>query len=387
MFLHHANEAKGTAVKAAILEAPATELIVEDIEYQEPLTGEVLVRIAASGVCHSDLHVVHGTQSTPLPVVLGHEGAGIVEEVGDNVKRVKVGDHVVLSWVPYCGQCQYCLSGHPNLCSVVYSSLAAGTLLDGTSRLIRRGGPLYHYSFISSFAEYAVVPESGCVVIRPEIPLDKAALVGCAVMTGVGAAINTAQVRPGSSVAVIGAGGVGLNIMQGAQLAGAAVIIAIDLNPSKLERATTFGATHVINPSQIDPFEAIRQLTGGVGVDYSFEAVGLPGTMRQCWEMARPGGTVVMVGIAPEGSKLTLPATRVVREERRLMGSFYGSARPHVDMPMILDLYIAGKIKLDELATHRFSLEEINHAVQALESGEAVRPIIVYDNGKQAIDG
>src|SRR6266581_627582 len=373
---------KGRLVKAAILEAPTTDLIVEYIDCQEPKAGEVLVRIAASGVCQSDLHVVHGTQTTPLPVVLGHEGAGTVEAVGPNVTRVKVGNHVVLSWLPYCGQCVYCLSGHPNLCSVAYAALAKGTLLDGTSRLSRSGKPIYHYSFISSFAEYAVVPEAGCVIIRPDIPLDKAALVGCAVMTGVGAAINTAQVRPGSSVAVIGAGGVGLNIMQGAQLAGAAVIIAIDLNPSKLERATTFGATHTINAAEVEAVAAVRELTKGVGADFSFAAVGRPQTMRQCWEMARSGGTAVMVGVSPEGSELSLPANRVVREERRLMGSFYGSARPHIDMPMILELYMAGKLKLDELVTHRFSLEKINEAVRSLESGEAVRPVIVYDNGK-----
>ncbi|MFL5629472.1 MAG: zinc-binding dehydrogenase [Ktedonobacteraceae bacterium] len=365
-------------MKAAILETAATDLVVEYIDCQEPQAGEVLVRIAASGVCQSDLHVIHGSQSTPLPVVLGHEGAGVVEAVGPNVTRVKVGDPVVLSWVPYCGQCVYCMSGHPNLCTVVYAALAKGTLLDGTSRLSRLGKPVYHYSFISSFAECAVIPESGCVVIGPDIPLDKAALVGCAVMTGVGAAINTARVQPGSTVAVIGAGGVGLNAMQGAKLAGAISIIAIDVNPLKLALAATFGATHVINATEVNVVAAVRELTKGVGVDYSFEAVGRPETMRQCWEMARPGGTVVMVGIAPEGSELSLPANRVVREERRLVGSFYGSARPHIDMPMILELYMAGKLKLDELATHRFSLEKINEAVHALESGEAIRPVIIY---------
>jgi len=369
------------SVKAAILEAPATELVVESIDYQEPQVGEVLVWIAASGVCHSDLNVVHGTQTSPLPVVLGHEGAGIVEVVGPNVTRVQVGDHVVLSWVPSCGQCVYCLSGHPNLCSVAYAAMANGTLLDGTSRLSRSSRPVYHYSFISSFAEYAVVPEAGCVVIRPDIPLDKAALVGCAVMTGVGAALNTAHVQPGSTVAVIGAGGVGLNVMQGAQLAGALSIIAIDVNPSKLALARTFGATHTINAAEVEAVAAVRELTKGVGADFSFEAVGRPQTMRQCWEMARSGGTAVMVGVSPEGSELSLPANRVVREERRLMGSFYGSARPHIDMPMILELYMAGKLKLDELVTHRFSLDQINEAVSSLESGEAVRPVII--NNKQ----
>ena len=364
-------------MKAALLEAPGTELIVEDIDCQEPQAGEVLVRIVASGVCHSDLNVVHGTQTSPLPVVLGHEGAGIVEAIGPNVTRVKVGDHVVLSWVPSCGQCVYCLSGHPNLCSVAYAAMTNGTLLDGTSRLSRSGKPVYHYSFISSFADYAVVPEAGCVIIRQDIPLDKAALVGCAVMTGVGAAINTAHVQPGSAVAVIGAGGVGLNVMQGAQLAGALSIIAIDVNPSRLARAGTFGATHTINAAKTDAVEAVRELTKGVGADFSFEAAGRPETMRQCWEMAHPGGTVVMIGLAPQGSELSLPANRVVREERRLMGSFYGSARPHIDMPMILELYMAGKLKLDELVTHRFSLDEINEAVSSLESGEAIRPVII----------
>lgn len=367
-------------MKAAILEAPATDLVVDRIDIQEPHSGEVLVRLAASGVCHSDLHVVHGTQTTPLPSVLGHEGAGSVEAVGPNVTSVKVGDHVVLSWTPYCGRCVFCLSGQPNLCSMVAATMSKGTLMDGTSRLTRSGKPVYHYSFISSFAEYAVVPESGCVVIEPNIPLDKAALVGCAVMTGVGAAINTARVQPGSVVAVMGAGGVGLNAIQGSRLAGAASIIAIDVNPTKLARARTFGATHVINSAKVNALAAVRELTKGIGADYTFEAVGRPETMRQCWEMARSGGTVVMIGISPEGSELSLPANRVVREERRLLGSFYGSARPHIDMPMILNLYMAGKLMLDELVTHRFSLEQINEAVHALESGEAIRPVIILDN-------
>ncbi|MFL5691085.1 MAG: zinc-binding dehydrogenase [Ktedonobacteraceae bacterium] len=367
-------------MKAAILEAPATDLVVDRIDIQEPRSGEVLVRLAASGVCHSDLHVVHGTQTTPLPSVLGHEGAGSVEAVGPNVMSVKVGDHVVLSWTPYCGRCVFCLSGQPNLCSMVAATMSKGTLMDGTSRLTRSGKPVYHYSFISSFAEYAVVPESGCVVIEPNIPLDKAALVGCAVMTGVGAAINTARVQPGSVVAVMGAGGVGLNAIQGSRLAGAASIIAIDVNPTKLARARTFGATQVINSAKVNALAAVRELTKGIGADYTFEAVGRPETMRQCWEMARSGGTVVMIGISPEGSELSLPANRVVREERRLLGSFYGSARPHIDMPMILNLYMAGKLMLDELVTHRFSLEQINEAVHALESGEAIRPVIILDN-------
>jgi S-(hydroxymethyl)glutathione dehydrogenase/alcohol dehydrogenase len=217
------------------------------------------------------------------------------------------------------------------------------------------------------------------VVIEPDIPLDKAALVGCAVMTGVGAAINTAHVQPGSTVAVIGAGGVGLNAIQGARLAGAASILAVDVHPAKLARATTFGATHLVNAAETDAIAMVRELTRG-GADFSFEAVGHPQTMRQCWDMTRPGGTVVMIGIAPEGSELSLPANRVVREERRLMGSFYGSARPHIDMPMILNLYMAGKLLLDELVTHRFSLEQINEAVHTLESGEAIRPVVIYNN-------
>jgi S-(hydroxymethyl)glutathione dehydrogenase/alcohol dehydrogenase len=263
---------------------------------------------------------------------------------------------------------------------MVAATMSKGTLMDGTSRLTRSGKPVYHYSFISSFAEYAVVPESGCIVIEPGIPLDKAALVGCAVMTGVGAAINTARVQPGSVVAVIGAGGVGLNAIQGSRLAGAASIIAIDVNPAKLARALTFGATRVINSAEVNALAAVRELTKGIGADYTFEAVGRPETMRQCWEMARSGGTVVMIGISPEGSELSLPANRVVREERRLLGSFYGSARPHIDMPMILNLYMAGKLMLDELVTHRFSLEQINEAVHSLESGEAIRPVIILDN-------
>lgn len=364
-------------IKAAILYEPKSDLVVEDVELGDPRADEVLVRIMATGLCHSDLHVVTGDMQVPLPVVLGHEGAGIVETVGGSVTRVKVGDHVALSWAPECGECRYCITGRPNLCTTSARKVLDGTLLDGTSRLsTSEGDELKHFSFLSTFAESAVVPEASCVPIDHDVPFAPASLVGCAVMTGIGAAMNNAKVRPGSNVVVYGAGGVGLNVIQGAAICGAEKIVVIDVNQDKESVARNFGATHFVNPRETDIGEAIGELTDGFGADYVFEAIGLLDTMSEAYDITARGGTVVYIGIAPDGSKLQLPAVHVPREEKVVTGSFYGGARPLIDFPAILRLYKQGKVKLDELVSERVPLERINAELGKVHSGEAIRVVV-----------
>ena len=365
-------------MKAAVFYQYNAPLKVEEIEIDKPKRGEVLVKLAASGVCHSDLSVINGTiPFPPPPAVLGHEGAGIVEEVGGDVTAVKPGDHVILSWRPSCGKCGYCVTGRPQLCQTIAMPLLQGYLPDGTSRLHKAGRDIMHFTGVSSFAEYAVVPETGIVKIRPDVPLEAAALVGCGVMTGVGAVINTAKVEPGSSVAVIGCGGVGLNAVQGAALAGAEKIIAIDLNPKKLQLAKQFGATHLVNARDEDPVSRVLALTDGLGADYAFEVIGRADTAVQAYNSIRPGGTAVVVGVAKLDDMMTIPAVSLL-QEKTLKGSIYGSARPSVDMPKLLNLYMNKKLKLDELVSRRIKLEEINSAFEWLEKGEVARSVIIY---------
>lgn len=363
-------------MKAAIYHGPKQPLRVQEVELLPPGRGEVLVRIAAAGVCHSDLHFVDGLIPHPAPAVLGHEGAGVVEAVGEGVTYVRPGDHVILSFIPTCGQCPYCIVGRPNLCTVGNRAATRGTLLDGTTRLRLGEQAVYHMTCTSCFAERAVVPESGLVKIREEMPLDRAALIGCGVMTGVGAAMNTARVQPGSTVAVIGCGGVGLNVIQGAALAGAAVIIAIDVIEGKLELARQFGATHTVNAAREDPVAAVRSLSPG-GADYAFEVIGRPETMRQAYDATRRGGMAVVVGLAPPGAELSIPAGSLL-QEKVLTGSSYGGARPRVDFPRLVDLYLAGKLKLDELISRVYPLEEINDAFEAMRRGEVARSIVRF---------
>ena len=365
-------------MKAAVYYEQNAPLKVEDVQIDKPQSGEVLVKIAASGVCHSDLSVMNGSiPFPPPPAVLGHEGAGIVEEVGSAVTGVQPGDHVILSWRPSCGRCNYCVTGRPQLCQTAGMELMTGGLLDGTSRMHKGGTDIHHFTGVSSFAEYAVVPETGIVKIRSDVPLEAAALVGCGVMTGVGAAINTAKVEPGTSAVVIGCGGVGLNTIQGAALAGAEKIIAVDLNPNKLELATQFGATHCVNPNDGDPVTQVQALTDGLGADYAFEVIGRADTAVQAYHSIRPGGTAVVVGVAKPDDMLTIPAISLL-QEKTLKGSLYGSARPSVDMPRLLDLYMNKKLKLDELVSRRISLEEINDAFEWMEKGEVARSVIVF---------
>ncbi len=361
-------------MKAAVLYEYKQPLVIEEIDLDPPKQGEVLVRMTSSGVCHSDYHTMVGDVPWTLPVVLGHEGAGIVEEVGPGVTTVAPGDPVVLSFIPGCGKCRYCAIGRPNLCIVREKSRSL--MLDGTSRLHKGSQTIYHYSWVSCFAEYAVLPEDGVIKVRKEMPMDKLCLIGCAVMTGVGAVINCAKVTPGSSVVVIGAGGIGLNVIQGATLAGAEKIIAVDVQQNKLDYAKLFGATDLVNASQVDPVKAVLDLTGG-GADYAFEAIGLINTAEQALASVHRGGMAVIIGIPPSGTQMKVDPT-VLREERILTGTSYGSARPRFDMPKLIDLYLAGKLKLDELVTKYYSLEEINTAYQDLLEGRLARGIIKF---------
>ncbi len=364
-------------IQAAILTEAHQPFVIDEVELDEPRAGEVLVKIAASGVCHSDYHLVSGVTKHPMPVVPGHEGAGVVQEVGAGVTRVKVGDHVTLNWAPDCGHCFYCLHGKPNLCETYLEPIWAGTMLDGTPRLHWKGQPVYHFCGLASFAEYAVVPQESCVKIREDVPLTIAALVGCAVATGVGAVMYTAEVHPGESVVVFGCGGVGLNILQGAALCGAETIIAVDTNPAKMELAKQFGATHTLMANE-NPIKAIRELTGGRGSDHAFEAVGIPELQEQAFKATRRGGVLTLAGLSPMGTGTNLPGAIITRHEKVIKGSYYGTVNANRDFPMLIDLYMAGKLKLDELVSHQYPLSEINEAYAAMLSGTVARGVVVF---------
>jgi len=350
-------------VRAAVFFGPEQGLTVSnDVEIEPPREEEVLVRLAYSGVCHSDYRVVRGEWDSALPIVLGHEGAGIVERVGRRVRDVSVGDHVILVWTANCRRCFWCTSGRPNLCEIVPTTSYLGVLHDGTTRLRLGSIPVYSYSGVGSFADYAVVPETGAVRIRPDMPLDKAALIGCAVATGVGACINTARVEAGTTALVVGCGGVGLAIVQGCKLSGAGRIIAADIVERKLAIARQLGATDVINARGVDLAEAARELTGGRGVDYAFEAIGNKATIEQIIDAIRPGGTAVVVGEAATGVRVELDPFLLADRERVVMGSSYGSIRPSIDFPRLVDLYMRGQLQLDGLVSRVRPLEEVQEA-------------------------
>ena len=364
-------------MQAAILTKINTPFQIETVDLAPPQAGEVLVKMAASGVCHSDWHVVEGLSYFPLPIICGHEGAGIVEAVGEGVANLQPGDHVSLNFRAYCGSCFYCQNGKPNLCEVYSPVLRSGLQKDGTSRINWRGEPVYIMTGLGCFAEYVVIPEVAAVPVRQDVPLEVAALVGCAVSTGVGAAMYTADVRPGESAAVYGAGGVGLNIIMGAALCGADPIIAIDTNSTKMEIAREFGATHTLYSDETT-VEQIQELTDGRGADHVFESVGLQTLQETAFEATRPGGTLTLVGLTPVGSGTNLPGAVITRTEKVIRGSFYGSVHPQRDFPMFLDMYRNGKLMLDELVTRRYSLAEINEAYQNMLTGEVARGIIVF---------
>jgi NDMA-dependent alcohol dehydrogenase len=361
-------------VRAAVLRAVGELLAIEEVELAPPGPGEVLVTLAACGVCHSDWNVISGATPNPLPAVLGHEGAGVVEEVGEGVEAVALGDHVVLSWLPACGRCFYCLRGRPVLCDVAMADMFRGTLPGGVLRLSLDGEPLYHYSYLSAFAERCVVPEGCCVRIRKDAPLDVAALVGCAVMTGFGAVVNRARVEPGSAVVVFGAGGVGLSAVMGARLAGARTIVAADPVAFKRETALELGATHSVELGAAR--ELLRELTDGRGADVAVDTAGVPGIVAQAYDSVRRGGTVIAVGIPPVGATADLPGPGLPREEKVVTGSFYGSCRPQADMPLVLDLFMEGRLPLDRLVTRTYRLDEVNEAFAAMNAGEVARAVV-----------
>jgi S-(hydroxymethyl)glutathione dehydrogenase/alcohol dehydrogenase len=363
-------------VRAAVLREVNEPLSVEDVELAEPGAGEVEVRLCAAGVCHSDWNVVTGATTNPLPAVLGHEGAGVVTRVGPGVEALAEGDHVVLSWLPACGRCFYCAQGRRVLCDVAMADMFRGTLPGGTLRLSHNGGPLYHYSYLSAFAERCVVPEGCCVRVRDDAPFEVAALVGCAVMTGFGAAVNRAQVGPGQVVAVFGAGGVGLSAVMGARYAGAQAVVAVDPVEFKRKTALELGATHALDPTSEDVVPALRELTAGRGADAALDTAGVPGIVAQAYASVRRGGTIVAVGLPAEGVTANIPASDLPREEKVVTGSFYGSCDPQVDMPRVIDLYMDGRLPLDRLVSRTYPLDEINEAFAAMNSGEVVRAVI-----------
>jgi S-(hydroxymethyl)glutathione dehydrogenase/alcohol dehydrogenase len=362
-------------MKAAVLYDSRTPMVIEEVQLDDPGPNEVLVQVAAGGVCRTDLHVLKGEWTARFPIVLGHEAAGAVAAVGAGVTRVRPGDPVVLTFKPHCGYCEPCMSGRPHLCAGLGGP--GGTLPGGHTRLSKGGQPIHHFARTAAFAEYAVLHESSVVLIGPATPMEVAALVGCSVTTGVGAVLNTARVRPGSTVAVIGCGGVGLNVIQGARLANAGRIIAVDVSQEKLEFAERFGATDTVDAREASPVDAIRRLTGG-GADYTFEALGSAETIRTAFEAVRTGGTATVVGMAPVGEYAQIDAFALAVQEKTLQGSFYGSARTHVDMPKYLALAQAGKLDLGALVTRRYPLEAINEAYAALDRGEVGRGVIVF---------
>jgi len=363
-------------MRAAVLHRFNQPMVVESVELAPPREGEVRVKVAACGLCHTDLSIQRGLIPLPPPRILGHEGAGIVEEVGPGVTTLGSGDRVVLSFIYPCGRCPECGRGRPAHCQVARTAMVSGRGADGRTRFTLQGEDLPHW--VGAFAGSTVVPENACVKIRPDVPLDRACLVGCGVTTGIGAVLNTAKVEAGATVAVFGAGGVGLNVIQAAVLAGASRIIAVDRVPAKLDLACEFGASDTIDASQHDPGTAIRDLTGGRGVDYAFEVVGDAKVIEQAFASLALGGTCCVVGVPAFGSTVTLPAELFGMEERALIGTFYGSARPHYDIPRILDLYMAGRLKLDQLVTRTFPLTGINLAFEALAQGSVARAVIVH---------
>ena len=360
-------------MKAAVLNEVRKPLEIEEVSISKPRAREVLVRTVAAGVCHSDLHFQNGSYPYPLPCILGHESAGIVEQVGSDVAYVKPGDHVITCLSAFCGHCEYCLTGHMSLCQE--PELQRG--INDEPRLSRDGSPIAQFINLSSFAEYMLVHEHAVAKIREDMPMDRAALIGCGVTTGVGAVIHTAAVEPGSTVAVIGCGGVGLSCVNGADLAGASRIIAIDTVKSKLELARKFGATDTVDASEVDPVAAVRELTGG-GVHYSFEAIGLKSTTEQAWKMIGAGGCATVIGMIPVGTNIEIHGPELLRE-KKLQGSSMGSNRFRVDMPRFVDFYLAGKLHLDDMISGRIGLGDINSAFEALEVGELARNVVMFE--------
>jgi S-(hydroxymethyl)glutathione dehydrogenase/alcohol dehydrogenase len=369
----------GLTMRACVLREPGRPPAVETVHLEPPRAGEVLVRVAAAGVCHSDIHLADGLLGAGRwPMVLGHEGAGVIESVGDGVTHVARGDHVVFCLVASCGQCEACRSGRRTLCEPVGVQSVAGHLPDGSSRLRAADGTvLQHGLTIACFAQYAVVAAAGAIPIPDDLPLWQAALLGCGVVTGFGAVANAARVRIGERVAVIGCGGVGLQVIAAARLAGAATIIAVDRRPEKLDHALRRGATHAVDASRVEAGAEIVKLTGG-GVDHAFEVVGTAATIRTAWDAIRPGGTAVVVGLAPKGVEVPLPAIEFL-SEKSILGSYYGSADPAQAFPGLVELVRSGRLELADMVSHLIDLDGVPEALARLRRGEGDRSVIVVD--------
>jgi S-(hydroxymethyl)glutathione dehydrogenase/alcohol dehydrogenase len=348
------------------------------LELRPPGPGEVLVEIAVSGVCHSDLHAIHADLPLPVPVVLGHEASGVIRGVGPGVPARRIGERVVLSWIPSCGECAFCLAGEHHLCTQAADATREGRLLTGSTPFTDGTVPVHTFSMTGTLAEFTVVPSSGAIPIPPGVPLEVAALFGCAVLTGVGAALRTGQVRPGHHVAVFGAGGVGLNIVAGALLAGAARVIVLDRVPDRLHLAQRLGATHVVDVREEDPVQAVLARTDGFGADVAFEAVGTPETIAQAFNAARRGGTAVVVGVAPPHEEVSLNAFAFPSQGKTLKGSWYGDSYPARDIPALAQLYLSGRLHPERLIARRYTRDEVPQAFMDLQDGRVGRPVVIF---------
>ena len=354
------------------------QLTIEEVLLDPPQPYELLVRIRAAGVCHSDLHTYRGELRAVPPLVLGHEGAGVVEAVGADVTKFKPGDRVMVNWVPSCNSCPTCLHGQPNLCERLPSTTFQALLPDGTTRLKTLDGlTLKHYLSSATMAEYAVIDQAGAILIPDDVPFDVAAVTGCAVMTGIGAVINTAGVEPGSSAAVFGCGGVGLSAIMGCKLAGCYPIIAVDVMESKLAFARQMGATHTVNARETDAIDALKKLTR-LGPDYVFDSVGSSTTIGQVLKAVRPGGAATVMGMHAIKIDVPISAGALVAQNKKLLGSFFGSGRPHTDLPMLVELYRGGRLPLDDLITKRYALDELPQAFADMEGGNVARGVIIF---------
>lgn len=365
--------------RAAVAWKAGQPLTIEQVDLEGPKSGEVLVEVKATGICHTDYYTLSGADPEGLfPAILGHEGAGVVVDIGPNVKSLRKGDHVIPLYTPECRECKFCLSKKTNLCQAIRSTQGRGMMPDNTSRFSLDGKPLFHYMGTSTFANHTVVPEIALAKIREDAPFDKVCYIGCGVTTGIGAVIYTAKVEAGSNVAVFGLGGIGLNVIQGARMVGADKIIGIDINPQREAMARKFGMTHFINPNDVPNIvDAVVQLTDG-GADYSFECIGNTKVMRQALECTHKGwGRSIIIGVAEAGAEISTRPFQLVTG-RKWEGSAFGGARGRTDVPKIVDWYMEGKIDIDSLITHTLSLDNINEGFQLMKTGESIRSVVIY---------
>jgi NDMA-dependent alcohol dehydrogenase len=368
-----------TALAAVLYEA-GKPLVIEEVEVAAPQAGEVRVRMKAAGICHSDLHVMKGDLPMPCPIIPGHEGAGIVESVGEGVTSVQVGDAVIPIWRASCGRCVYCLNGKPALCDMGTAMRFTGLMPDGGTRFrTRRGEAVKHYAGVSTFASLSTMPEAAVVKLEGGFPLWKAALIGCGVITGIGAVLEAAKARAGDVVAVFGCGGIGLNAIQGAKMAAAGRIIGVDVDAGKEAKARELGATDFVDSSKVDPVAAIKSLTGGMGAEVAIEAIGDPVAMEQAFDCLRKGGTCVVAGITGQSARARINTNQLVYAEKTLKGTLYGSMKPRVDLPRLVALHEQGAFKLEELLTRTYRLEEINEAYEDLQAGRLARGLVVWE--------